>query len=878
MPSSWRSRSRSSPPTSASRAAASSTRSSAAPRRRSRRSRRAPAARSSRCATSSAGSATPSTPRARTRSSSGEVERLRSALAESQTAQRDAAQLSGLVGLQQEDGFPHGTEPVAARVIARSPTVWYSSVKIDKGSSDGVKVDQPVIAAGTTRRRRARGQGHERHRRHRRGHADHRRVERRLGPGDARRRHRRRPPAGRQPARPAPRLRRGRPRDRGHDGRHLRLPRSSKGESLFPRGIPIGRVTEVDLDELELYQRVHIEPFADLRRIDFVQVLTRAPARRPDRRGDRAVILSPGAFLRVGVLLLLAVVLQLSGAQPDRHPRRPRRPRGARRGGRRVLRAAASPAAPSGFAAGFLLDLAERGHDGRLLARAHGGRLRRRALPRAARPEPRAAADGGRRGGHGRLGPRVRRRVVHARRGRQREPAGDPRHDRDRPAERAARPAGLRGRPQRAAPGRWPSTRSSAAAAASRRARPARSASAASRSGRCTSTTTAARRSRRSSRCAWPSSAASRWWCSRSSSSGSGTSRCSRATSTWPRRSDNRVREIKVQAPRGEIVDRDGRVLVDNRTGAGGQGHARTSSRRTRAERREALPAARQAARHERRARIERGSSASSRRCRSRRRRSSRTWPRARGYLLEHQDELPRRRAGSGSSCASTRTTSRRPPVRHGRRGHRGAAEGPALPRRRAGRPRRPVRASSTSTTASCAARTAPAACRSTRSATSSGALQARGSRSRAASCACRWTSTCRRRRQRRSPGGTGQGAFVVMDVTQRRGARARHLSRRSTRTSSRRRSSSPASRASSERATARRCSTARSRREQDQPEPSTRQGNSTYCPRPRPRLLRATRVTACARWPTTTSPPGFSEFPMKRHFRRPRGCERPPG
>ena len=28
---------------------------------------------------------------------------------------------------------------------------------------------------------------------------------------------------------------------------------------------------------------------------------------------------------------------------------------------------------------------------------------------------------------------------------------------------------------------------------------------------------------------------------------------------------DNRVREIKVQAPRGEIVDRDGRKLVDNR-------------------------------------------------------------------------------------------------------------------------------------------------------------------------------------------------------------------------------------------------------------------------------------------------------------------------
>jgi cell shape-determining protein MreC len=50
---------------------------------------------------------------------------------------------------------------------------------------------------------------------------------------------------------------------------------STKIESLFPRGIPIGRVTKVDLDEFEQYQRVHIRPFADLRRFDIVQVLTR---------------------------------------------------------------------------------------------------------------------------------------------------------------------------------------------------------------------------------------------------------------------------------------------------------------------------------------------------------------------------------------------------------------------------------------------------------------------------------------------------------------------------------------------------------------------------------------------------------------------------
>ncbi len=53
-------------------------------------------------------------------------------------------------------------------------------------------------------------------------------------------------------------------------------------ESLFPRGIPIGRVTEVDLDEVDLYQRVHIRPFADLRRIDYVQVLTRRGSAAPE--------------------------------------------------------------------------------------------------------------------------------------------------------------------------------------------------------------------------------------------------------------------------------------------------------------------------------------------------------------------------------------------------------------------------------------------------------------------------------------------------------------------------------------------------------------------------------------------------------------------
>jgi rod shape-determining protein MreC len=46
-----------------------------------------------------------------------EVDRLRSELAQAQTAERDASQLKGLVGLKDEEGFPQGTRPVTARVI-----------------------------------------------------------------------------------------------------------------------------------------------------------------------------------------------------------------------------------------------------------------------------------------------------------------------------------------------------------------------------------------------------------------------------------------------------------------------------------------------------------------------------------------------------------------------------------------------------------------------------------------------------------------------------------------------------------------------------------------------------------------------------------------
>jgi rod shape-determining protein MreC len=198
-----------------------------------------------------------------------EVERLRSELARSQTAERDARELKGLVGLQREQGFPQGTKPVAARVIARSPTIWYSSVKIDKGRSDGVRLDQPVLAAGGLAGKVTSVTA---------GTAEVRLLTDASSAVSAQVM----PDGANGIVKPEV----GNPRDLLLDfvekGRRVTQGTtvvtsgftSSRVESLFPRGIPIGRVKGVDLDEIELYQRVHIEPFADLRRLDFMQVLT----------------------------------------------------------------------------------------------------------------------------------------------------------------------------------------------------------------------------------------------------------------------------------------------------------------------------------------------------------------------------------------------------------------------------------------------------------------------------------------------------------------------------------------------------------------------------------------------------------------------------
>jgi rod shape-determining protein MreC len=199
-----------------------------------------------------------------------EVEQLRTDLAEAQTAVRDSGQLKQIAQLHQQDYFPQATRPVTARVIARSPTVWHSSVKIDKGTSDGVRVDQPVIAAGGLAGKITSATG---------GTSEVRLITDGQSGVSAQVF-----PAG---VTGVVRPEVGNPDimllENVESGRRVTENTlvitsgftSSRLESLFPRGIPIGRVSKVDFDELETYQRVHVKPFADLRELDIVQVLTK---------------------------------------------------------------------------------------------------------------------------------------------------------------------------------------------------------------------------------------------------------------------------------------------------------------------------------------------------------------------------------------------------------------------------------------------------------------------------------------------------------------------------------------------------------------------------------------------------------------------------
>jgi rod shape-determining protein MreC len=188
-----------------------------------------------------------------------------------QEALQENAQLRKLVELDRGPALAESAyEPVIGRVITRSPTVWTSTVTIDVGSGDGVKVDDPVISGDGLVGHVASIEG---------GSAQVTLITDHTSAVSAKVV----PPGVQGVIRPDV----GDPEDLILDFINSTTKDVHRGQavvtsgwraqgiaSLFPPGLPVGEVTSAPIVEQEASQQVHLRPYADMANLDLVQVLT----------------------------------------------------------------------------------------------------------------------------------------------------------------------------------------------------------------------------------------------------------------------------------------------------------------------------------------------------------------------------------------------------------------------------------------------------------------------------------------------------------------------------------------------------------------------------------------------------------------------------
>jgi len=197
-----------------------------------------------------------------------EIEELRAQVAAGQAAVGENEQFEKILKIDRSAAVG-GFEPVTARVIGRSPTVWFQTVTIDQGSGAGVERNDAVINGdGLVGRIREVT-------------ANSAQVELITDPDNA------------VSARVVPDGPSGIVAPVAGDPEDLELDfiddqqeiaendilvtagwSNGQISSAYPPGIQIGRVSEAESGELDEFQRIHVTPFADLRQLDYVQVLT----------------------------------------------------------------------------------------------------------------------------------------------------------------------------------------------------------------------------------------------------------------------------------------------------------------------------------------------------------------------------------------------------------------------------------------------------------------------------------------------------------------------------------------------------------------------------------------------------------------------------
>ena len=192
--------------------------------------------------------------------------------------ERDNAQFRGLLGLGESPKSLKPYGPVTARVMGQSPTLWYAKITIDKGSSSGIKADMPVIASD--------GEGGDDSGligkvESATGNAA---IVRLITDSSVAVAARTIGNTASGMVKPSP----GNPRDlilqyvAKNDTPDVRqvvvttgtVSKTDDLDSVFPPDLPIGRITRVD-DQGTADQTPHLRPFVDLRRVVWVQVLTK---------------------------------------------------------------------------------------------------------------------------------------------------------------------------------------------------------------------------------------------------------------------------------------------------------------------------------------------------------------------------------------------------------------------------------------------------------------------------------------------------------------------------------------------------------------------------------------------------------------------------
>jgi rod shape-determining protein MreC len=193
-----------------------------------------------------------------------ELEELRAGLARELTTQDENAQMRLMLVMQRDKVFPDGVRLVTARVVARSTTAWYSTVTIDVGSGSGVEVYDPVVNGAGLVGRVTKVEANA---------AQVTLITDQQSFVDAMVQ-----PGGAQGIVAGSvtgdvTLQYVDKNERVKVGQYVVT--SGRLGSVFVRGIPIGQIASIGVQDVELYQSIAVDPFVDFRKLDLVQVVTR---------------------------------------------------------------------------------------------------------------------------------------------------------------------------------------------------------------------------------------------------------------------------------------------------------------------------------------------------------------------------------------------------------------------------------------------------------------------------------------------------------------------------------------------------------------------------------------------------------------------------